>query len=77
MGRSYLKLITVLIVELKWTRVNSLSVFSFYLFNKTFTAIWYLKLLISVYKSSNKSSIIALLAVNWTDGSCESITSML
>ena len=54
-----------------------MSPFSLYLLNKTFTVIWYLKSLISFNKWSNKSSILSLLAVNWTDGSFESIFPML
>ena len=53
----------------KNTGANSLSVFSLYLLNKTFSVIWYSKPLISCTKSLNKFLILGLLIVNWTDGS--------
>ena len=50
-----------------------MSVPSLYLLNKAFTVIWYLKTFLSSNKSSNRSSILDLLAVNWTDEFFESI----
>ena len=51
--------------------------FDLYLLSNTFSVVWYLKPLISFNKSLRKSSILGLLIVNWTDGSYESIISML
>ena len=52
-----------------------MSPFALCLLNKTSTVIWYLKRLILSKKSVKKSSILDLLASNWTKGSDGSIIS--
>ena len=69
LSRPSLKPSTVLVLESKQSLANSMFVFTFCLLNKTFIVVWYLKPLIWITKSLNKSMITGLVASNSANGS--------